>query len=318
MFPFSFSHRTGQQARQKSHEGYEVVTFSREPINLFSAEVRRCEPHWHAAPEFICVLNGRFTILINGHPTTFGPGGMLYISPNEIHGLHAESPESRLLTVQFSPELLEKLHCNLMFDYQVPSAASYTPSDRQVWNAMLALAGDVATNGEHATFHRMSLLYALLTQIERFGVPLKPESKAERKQDDELIKSCLNYIDSHYMDPLTLSDLAHQAGLSYHYFSRLFKRVCGFNFKDYLTFIRVSKTVPLLCDTSIPITDIALQCGFSEHKYLIAAFRKFHNMTPTSFRKKYHAGDGASLLTPDVIAVPVATALAELDIRHKN
>ncbi len=75
--------------------------------------------------------------------------------------------------------------------------------------------------------------------------------------------------------------------MSYSWFSRLFKRVSRYNFKEYLTLVRLNKARNLLRDTRTPITEISHSCGFQEHKYLIAAFNKYCGLTPTEYRKRF-------------------------------
>lgn len=75
--------------------------------------------------------------------------------------------------------------------------------------------------------------------------------------------------------------------MSYSWFSRLFKKVSRYNFKEYLTLVRLNKARTLLRDTRTPITEISHSCGFQEHKYLIAAFNKYCGVTPTEYRKRF-------------------------------
>jgi AraC family transcriptional regulator, melibiose operon regulatory protein len=316
MIPFSFYSEL-ERDNKKLNSGLEVVTFEKQLINIFSAEVKYCEAHWHAAPELIFVLKGQFTILLDGVKKVLRSGGFLYISKNRIHSLKADVEDSRLLTIQFSMQLFTIPHNNLNGEYYISSSAGYNSNDRDVWVAMVKLAQEFTPNHSHSIFKIISLTYELLYLLEKVSYSIENSTETVRDRDFELLKSCLNYIDEHYMDSLTLKQLSENSGLSYSYFSRLFKQVCGFNFKKYLTFIRISKTIPLLIDTKIPITEIALQCGFSEHKYLISAFHKFYDMTPTSFRKNYHAGDSAGLATPALISVPIEKALADFCTTQK-
>ncbi|EDL55294.1 transcriptional regulator, AraC family protein [Vibrio mediterranei AK1] len=316
MIPFSFNPIQSRKKPKAPDQGCEVVTFNREPVNVFAADVRQCEAHWHAAAEFICILKGSFAIGVDGNSKTYHSGGMVFLAPNKIHSLQSKTANSRLLTVQFSPLLFQQLTGDVSFNYGVKSFEHQSEKDRSVWDAMLDLASEYVTDLDTISFSHMSLIYRLLANIERVSEVINLTQNSVRDNDDELIKTCLTYIDSHYMEPLTLTDIAERSGLSYHYVSRMFKRVCGFNFKDYLTFIRVSKALPLLCDTTFPITDIAHKCGFSEHKLLIAAFRKYYDQTPTAFRKKYNGGYNDTSSNLDLINVPMATALSSFPLQR--
>jgi AraC-like DNA-binding protein len=98
-----------------------------------------------------------------------------------------------------------------------------------------------------------------------------------------MIKKGIDFINQHFDQPLTLSEVANHSGMSYSWFSRLFKKVSRHNFKEYLTL--AART--LLRDTRTPITEISHSCGFQEHKYLIAAFNKYCGLTPTEYRKRF-------------------------------
>ena len=86
-----------------------------------------------------------------------------------------------------------------------------------------------------------------------------------------------------------IAELADQVHLSYFHYSRLFKKISGYTPSDYLVMVRVNKAKSLLKNMHKPITDIALECGFTEHKTMIAAFKKHMGHTPTEYRKVYYA-----------------------------
>ena len=54
----------------------------------------------------------------------------------------------------------------------------------------------------------------------------------------------------------------------------------------YLTKVRVRHGMHLLYDTSLPIDDIAQQCGFQNANYFAKVFRKYVNVSPTDFRRQ--------------------------------
>lgn len=65
--------------------GYELIAFDAEKLNVFAAQVRYCEPHWHPAPELITVLSGRFSVTAGNQEVTLEQGDMLYINAEEVH-----------------------------------------------------------------------------------------------------------------------------------------------------------------------------------------------------------------------------------------
>lgn len=292
MFPFSVT----QQPRLKSHRqavnaphetsGYELISFDAEKLNVFAAEVYYCEPHWHSAPELICILSGEFSVTL-GHATSFvAAGSMLYINPDEIHSLEAQVPNSQLLTIQFSPNLFDETHPAPVMDYLLPASQEEQAADQQIRNSVIALLEHLIES--QPSFTRIALIYQLLGALLAVSEEMPARQQLTvRKKDQQLVKYGIEFINQHFDDELNLATIADHVGVSYHHFSRTFKKISGYNFKEYLTMIRINKAKLLLKDTHIPITDISYSCGFSNHKQLIFAFNKYCRMTPTEFRKRY-------------------------------
>lgn len=286
MFPFSVTRKLAASAQQQpiGQSGCELIAFDAEQLNVFSAEVRYCEPHWHPAPELILVLSGSFSIAVSEDTHLLSAGEMLYINAEEVHSLEARETASSLLTVQFSPHLFDKTHPTPRLEYlSTQNAEPLSETDRRIYQALAALIEHLIQQA--SAFSRIAAVYLLLDALEKGGSPA-PHSQIHAR-DVVLIKESIEFINQHYEDDLTLGQMAEQAGVSYHHFSRTFKKVSNHNFKEYLTLIRTNKARQLLKDTQIPITEVSQICGFREHKHLIFAFNKYCSMTPTEFRKRY-------------------------------
>lgn len=86
--------------------------------------------------------------------------------------------------------------------------------------------------------------------------------------------------------------------MSYSYFSRMFKKVVHRSFREYLNYIRISKSELLLATTDLSITDIAMQTGFSTSSYFIQQFKLYKKISPKQFRKKFIALDEEDIQPP--------------------
>ncbi|MDG1642864.1 helix-turn-helix domain-containing protein [Klebsiella huaxiensis] len=312
MFPFSVTHSRAvmQTGRQTVNSGYELIAFDAEKLNVFAAEVRYCEPHWHPAPELITVLAGRFTVSVGQHSVELAQGDMLYINAEEVHSLSAEDTGSQLVTVQFSPGLFDELHPSPLLSW-CTSGQVYSSTDNDVHRRLAALLERLIDN--HPPFQRIAAIYLLLDAIVTAG---KPTQQAESTlREEAMIKKGIDFINQHFDQPLTLSEVASHTGMSYSWFSRLFKKVSRHNFKEYLTLVRLNKARTLLRDTRTPITDISHSCGFQEHKYLIAAFNKYCGVTPTEYRKRFVSRqnilESELAMGEDCLCLPLNYALLE-------
>ncbi|MEZ2585920.1 helix-turn-helix domain-containing protein [Kluyvera intermedia] len=306
MFPFSVTHP--RSVTPSVNGGYELIAFDAQKLNVFAAEVRYCEPHWHPAPELITVLMGRFSLAVGQQSVELSCGEMLYINAEEVHSLNAQEPGSQLLTVQFSPGLFDELHPAPSLTWQTHSGLQVEGED-QVWQRLTVLLEQIIDN--RAPFQRIAAIYLLLDALVSAG---QPTWRAENSlREEAMIKKGIDFINQNFDHPLTLSDVASHTGMSYSWFSRLFKKVSRHNFKEYLTLVRLNKARTLLRDTRTPITDISHSCGFQEHKYLIAAFNKYCGLTPTEYRKRFisrqNVIESELVLGEDCLCLPLNAAL---------
>lgn len=82
-----------------------------------------------------------------------------------------------------------------------------------------------------------------------------------------------------------LHELAQIAGMSRSQFFRVFRQATGLPPIDYLIRLRLQRAMRLLRDSGFSITEIALQCGFSDSNYFSRQFRKHINQSPSAYRK---------------------------------
>lgn len=93
------------------------------------------------------------------------------------------------------------------------------------------------------------------------------------------------YIERHYTDKITLADVARDVSMNKSYFSRLFKKVTGENFHNYLLSVRMQKASEYLLNTDRKITDIAASTGYKDLFYFNRVFKNYFRVSPSVYRK---------------------------------
>jgi AraC-like DNA-binding protein len=99
-----------------------------------------------------------------------------------------------------------------------------------------------------------------------------------------LTRHICEYIDSHLDEKIGLAALAAMAGLSVHHFARAFRQSVGMPPHNYLLHRRIETAQQMLRDTELPLSEIALTVGFSDHSHLARHFRKLTGMSPSAAR----------------------------------
>ncbi|MBQ3442666.1 MAG: response regulator [Selenomonadaceae bacterium] len=101
------------------------------------------------------------------------------------------------------------------------------------------------------------------------------------------IRLALRYIEAHYHEDISQSDVADAVHLNSSYFSTLFKKSVGKGFSDYLTDLRIEHVKERLATTSEKIKDISTAAGFTDYQYFCKLFKRLTNLTPSQYRQKF-------------------------------
>lgn len=101
----------------------------------------------------------------------------------------------------------------------------------------------------------------------------------------ERIKNILSFIQKHYAEKITLTDLASNAGISEKECIRSFKNTFRKTPVDYLIEYRIEQAKHLLKETDEPVTNIAFMTGFHNSAYFSKTFKKYTQTTPRQYRQ---------------------------------
>jgi len=99
------------------------------------------------------------------------------------------------------------------------------------------------------------------------------------------LKKALDFIETHYNDPLTMAQIAREVYLSSSRFSHIVKSELGITLGDYISKVRIDKAKVLLKERELPISQIALEVGFPDQSYFTKVFKKVEKCTPKIFRQ---------------------------------
>lgn len=99
----------------------------------------------------------------------------------------------------------------------------------------------------------------------------------------------LSYIEQHYTEPLRLSEIAAHFHFNASYLSSYFSTHHKEGFSEYLNRIRIKKSMELLENSPVTISNISGMVGYSDHSYYCKVFKRITGMSPGAYRKEYHA-----------------------------
>ena len=98
-----------------------------------------------------------------------------------------------------------------------------------------------------------------------------------------IIERAKNYIKEYFHEEITLEELSKSLNISPQYFSRLFKEETGYNFIEYLTFVRIEHSKLLMQSTDMSIKEICYRVGYGDPNYFSRLFKKNTGLSPTTY-----------------------------------
>lgn len=132
------------------------------------------------------------------------------------------------------------------------------------------------------SLHVHEAMEALTSFIQEVESAIASSRQAVRNPNMAMI---LDYIQSHYMEPISLGDVASHFHFNPTYLSSFFSTHNQEGFSEYLNRVRIEKATELLATTDMAISDISLQVGYSDHSYFTKVFKKLKGTSPSQYRK---------------------------------
>jgi AraC-like DNA-binding protein len=109
-----------------------------------------------------------------------------------------------------------------------------------------------------------------------------------------VIARAKQFIHEHQAEELSLSMVAKAVNTSSFYFCKMFKKVTGLNFTDYVSRVRIEKAKNLLLNPNLRISEIAFEVGFQSLTHFNRVFKKITGQSPSDYRSLLPAAGAAA------------------------
>lgn len=110
------------------------------------------------------------------------------------------------------------------------------------------------------------------------------DATVKNEYTNPLVKEAVAYIQAHFAEEITLSDVAECLGISVGYLSTLLHQNMNCGFNDYVNQIRIDRASCYLEQNYLKNYEIAYKVGFRDEKYFSKVFKKIKGMSPKEYR----------------------------------
>ena len=140
-------------------------------------------------------------------------------------------------------------------------------------------SGKVVSPKQHESAVKLLTIFAQHLAILSNQVFIQQENA-----EPPVIKRAREYIQEHQAEELSLNQVARAVNMSTFYFCKMFKKVAGINFTDYVARVRIEKSKNLLLNPNLRVSEIAFEVGFQSLTHFNRVFKKLLGQSPTDYR----------------------------------
>lgn len=236
--------------------------------------------HFHRSIELTVTLTGNIRFNSGSNNFDFKESDWLLINSCELHSCRYIAPSDSFtgISILFSLPFIEKwLGKDLFF---------YNPGDTALTEKVKNLSLDIFNMdplSDTYNFLLMSKIYEILALFSASCIKKDVSYSIPSRQEIHLATSYADYIEKHYQEDISLTDVAEYFQYTSSYFSRHFKETLGVNFLSYLNIVRVGHAAEQLSNGQENLTKCAFDNGFPNIKSFINTFKKLYGCTPGSF-----------------------------------
>lgn len=248
--------------------------------------------HWHNDLEFILVLDGQMSYDVNGHHISMQKGEGIFVNSQCFHYSYSNThTECNFICILLSPSLFptneyflnnffNPLIQNIHFPYQklTPTITWHNIILHDLWTLYENTANKIQPFLIIEKFaHILSILFENMNVTSNYN---------ENADDISSLTAMIGYVQKNYPRKIFLKDISTAGNCCKTKCSCLFQKYLSTSPVLYLNNYRLEKSVFLLKNTTMSITEIAYTCGFSSTSYFCELFHKNYSITPKAYRLK--------------------------------
>ena len=250
--------------------------------------------HWHMECELLLVREGTFALSADGEEFLGKPGDCFFLPGGVIHGGKPEQCVYRCLVFDMDRFLQDSAVCRRKFASTLGSDAhifTYQPAGSPAARMVDKLFRSMEEEKPGYEFVTTGLLWQFIGTVlaQRLYAPVSEEARLGRQRAEQM-KSVLLRLRRDYASPLTLGELAAEAGMNPRYFCRVFRQMTGRTPIDHLNYYRIECAAELLCVTAESVTDVSFACGFNDPGYFARLFRRYKGISAAAYRREHADG----------------------------
>lgn len=288
------------EIKEHGFPDYPVAIYMVDLSNMYTRSVRW---HWHEEIELILVKKGRANFMVSDESYILSEGQGIFINQNTLHAvLPLEEENCVYFSIVFNPSCIFGYGRTILsVSYLRPVVSN--PALRSIvldgslefHSRILKNISDILETALQKEFgfelvtkgYLINIWVLLLSQTGQAGPIERKEPKQSQVVMDEIrAKDAIKYIENHFAEPVSLSDIADSIHVSKSECCRCIKRCMKTTPFEYLMRYRIFTAARIISENNEPfsIATLASMTGFNSSSYFNKLFRKYIGCTPSEYR----------------------------------
>ncbi len=247
--------------------------------------------HKHEECELIMITEGNGTAMIGDFVGEYKTGDIYFIGSDIPHSFrkrhHKMTGDS--VVAQFKKDVFGEQFFLLPEIKHVHSFLQKNDAIQLTNKLKKEIAALLYTMEPAKGFERINLLLQALQKMSTSAnySKLTQDFSSPDNNINPAIENIIEYSFKHYLEPLTLEQVAGVAEMSIPTFCRFFKKNIKKTYFNFLQDLRISHACKLLTNTNKPVMDCCYESGYNSWAHFSKQFKQIKKITPSQYRKEF-------------------------------
>lgn len=239
------------------------------------------------------------TYNVNGRLIELEEDSGIMVNSRQLHyGFSEEHNECEFICILLSPELLQVndwFYQNCIESITENSAYPYLHLSRNGWMGFIMEKLEKIYDyfgvipAKPISYFELMNHYFMIMETLYENLDIDTQTQKPESSDLSCLRNMMTYIEDHYMERITLTDIALSGACCKSKCSLLFKKYLRDTPINYTTKLRLRKSLSTLLGSNSNIASIAYEYGFNGASYYCETFKKYYGIPPLIYKKNQSA-----------------------------
>lgn len=249
--------------------------------------------HKHLECELIVITHGNGTALIGDYIGEYKQGDVFFLHSNVPHWFRKSDKQAigSAVVIHFLSDFWSEGFLSLPELKPIAKLLSNKNIGIQLKDNLSNEIADQIVQLEHAKGlariqQLLNCMYKISTSAEQKVITMA-SSTINSSAENSVIETIIEYSFKHFLNPISLNEIAGITRMSVPAFCRFFKRNIKKSYFDFIKEIRVGHACQLLRDTDRPILNICYDSGYNSWANFSKQFKVVTKLTPSLYRRQH-------------------------------